>query len=98
MGDHYAVRQGDWKLVQLLDHPPMLFDLAADPGERTNRAEREPERVAVLQRIYRAWDSRNVPPRWDTRQNLWVPLQDIPAGKPLRDVEGPGPGVLRLPI
>jgi hypothetical protein len=76
----------------------MLFDLARDPGERTNRAAQEPEAVEELTRIYRAWASRTVPPLWETRQNLWVPLQDILDGKPLKSVGGPGPGVLKIPI
>ena len=46
LGDHYAVRDGDWKLVQFLDVPPMLFDLAADPGERHDLAAEKAKKLA----------------------------------------------------
>jgi uncharacterized sulfatase len=98
LGEHFAVRRGDWKLVQLHEQPAMLFDLATDVGERTNRATQEPEIVAELQRIYRAWNSRNAPPLWEPREYLFAPLQQILDGKPLASVGAPGPGVLRLPI
>jgi arylsulfatase A-like enzyme len=98
LGEHYAVRRGDWKLVQFADHPPMLFDLARDPGERKNLAASEAARVGELERIYRGWAAQTVAPLWTTRQDLWVRLQDILDGKPLRTLDGPGPGVVRLPI
>ena len=45
-----AVRVGDWKLVRQATLPSRLelFDLAHDPGETTDLAERNPERVAAL--------------------------------------------------
>ncbi|HVR28443.1 MAG TPA: sulfatase-like hydrolase/transferase [Thermoanaerobaculia bacterium] len=98
LGDHYAVRSGDWKLVRFHEHPPMLFDLAADPGERTNLASQHAGRVDELDSIYRAWAAQMAAPLWETRQDLWVPLQQILDGEPLKSVEGPGPGVLRFPI
>mgnify|MGYP000865981633 CR=1 FL=1 len=44
-----VVRQGDWKL-QVTERPKKawLFDLAADPTEKVNLAEREPARVAAM--------------------------------------------------
>jgi len=47
-----AVREGDWKLVWRTALPSKveLFDLAQDPGEKTNLAEQNPEKVAELQR------------------------------------------------
>ncbi len=42
----FAVRYGDWKLIDSTD--PELFNLADDPGELDNRAAFEPERVAEL--------------------------------------------------
>ena len=29
----FMVRTGRWKYVRFVKHPPMLFDLEADPGE-----------------------------------------------------------------
>lgn len=44
-----VVRQGDWKL-QVTERPKQtwLFDLAADPTEKVNLADREPARVAAM--------------------------------------------------
>jgi arylsulfatase A-like enzyme len=50
-GTRRAMRQGDWKLVQYdLENAgkPMLFNLANDPGEQTDLAEKEPQRVAEM--------------------------------------------------
>lgn len=46
-----ALRAGDWKLHWLPALPPTveLFDLAADPGETTDRAAEHPATVAALQ-------------------------------------------------
>jgi arylsulfatase A-like enzyme len=98
LGDHYAVRQGDWKLVQFLDVPPMLFDLAADPGERHDLAAKNARKLAELQATYQRWNAQMVKPLWTTRGDLWVKLQDLLDGKPLKTLEGPGPGIVRLPI
>ena len=98
LGDHYAVRHGDWKLVQFLDFPPMLFDLAADPGERRDLAAKNAKKLAELQTIYQSWNAQTVKPLWTTRGDLWVRLQDLLDGKPVKTLEGPGPGIVRLPI
>ncbi len=51
------LRQGKWKLVNL--EPPFdesrfeLFDLEADPGETTNLAHVEPERLAAMIELWR---------------------------------------------
>jgi len=47
-----AVREGDWKLVwkTLLPQSLELFDLARDPGEKTNLAAQDPAQVAELQK------------------------------------------------
>jgi len=46
-----GLRQGDWKLVWKALLPPKveLFDLATDPAETTNLAEKNPEMVQKLQ-------------------------------------------------
>lgn len=48
-----AIRQGDWKAVNLGDRW-RLFDIAADPGETHDLAEREPARLRALTA---AWDA-----------------------------------------
>lgn len=51
-----AIRDGDWKLIEWFDDGRSeLFDLAADPGETTDLAAREPERVAALRTQLHAW-------------------------------------------
>jgi arylsulfatase A-like enzyme len=98
LGDHYAVRHRDWKLVQFLDFPPMLFDLAADPGERHDLVAKNAKELAELQAIYQSWNAQTVKPLWTTRGDLWVRLQDLLDGKPLKTLGGPGPGIVRFPI
>jgi arylsulfatase A-like enzyme len=64
-GHYRVVRAGDWKL-QLSERPKRvwLFDLASDPTERTNLAEREPARVAELTARLDAHDAEQSPPLW----------------------------------
>ncbi len=47
-----AIRQGDWKAVNLGDGW-RLFDVATDPGETRDRAKADPQRLATL---VAAWD------------------------------------------
>jgi arylsulfatase A-like enzyme len=51
-----AVRRGQWKLLADGAHL-MLFDLGADPGERTDLAARHPDMVVSLQRLFNAWEA-----------------------------------------
>ena len=46
-----AVRQGKWKLVRGGGGKWELYDLAADLGERTNLADKDPQRVAALKAL-----------------------------------------------
>src|SRR5690606_18262433 len=43
----FMIRHGRWKYVYHVGYRPELYDLAADPGETTDLAER-PEMAAVL--------------------------------------------------
>jgi arylsulfatase A-like enzyme len=78
-GPERAIRQGDWKLVQGYDYnadqtglsvakikvtPPMLFDLARDPGETTDLSAQHPEKVKALQAAWESWDRELIPPAW----------------------------------
>ena len=51
-----AVRQGDWKLM--VDGPnPMLFNVAADPGERIDLAAARQDLVARLFPLIAPWEA-----------------------------------------
>ncbi|MFM8336197.1 MAG: sulfatase, partial [Opitutaceae bacterium] len=51
-----AVRRGDWKLIEWQeDNRVELFNLAADLGETTDLAAREPARVERLRTELQAW-------------------------------------------
>ena len=51
-----AVRRGQWKL--LVDASQLLlFDLGADPGERTDLAARRPDLVATLKGLLAEWEA-----------------------------------------
>jgi arylsulfatase A-like enzyme len=78
-GPEWAVRQGDWKLVQGYDYdadqaglsvakirvtPPMLFNIERDPGETTDLAAKRPNRVKALQAAWEAWNRELMPPAW----------------------------------
>jgi arylsulfatase A-like enzyme len=51
-----AVRAGQWKLLVDANHL-LLFDLGADPGERTDVAARRPDLVVALQRLLADWEA-----------------------------------------
>ncbi len=52
----FAVRAGDWKLVQQRAQPKVeLFDLAQDPAETTDLAPQNAAKVAELTKLYDAW-------------------------------------------
>jgi arylsulfatase A-like enzyme len=59
-----AARRGDWKLVWRATLPSQveLFNLAADPEEKSNLADREPQRVAELQKWIEALSREAAPP------------------------------------
>lgn len=70
-----AVRQGDWKLIRIEEEnsdykKPILVQLSLDPGETTNRATEEPERVKHLLGLLKDWELELTPPRWETG-DIW---------------------------
>jgi len=51
-----AVRKGDWKLIEYLDADRKeLYNLADDISEKNNLAGKNPEKVAELQGLLKAW-------------------------------------------
>jgi arylsulfatase A-like enzyme len=61
-GGWWAVRTGDWKLVAFRGRVE-LFDLARDPAEQNDLAQRMPAKVAELTRLHDAWLAEMAPPR-----------------------------------
>jgi arylsulfatase A-like enzyme len=59
-----AVRKGDWKLIWRTSLPSHieLFNIAQDPGEKTDLAAKHPDKVAELQRLAEAQARSGVPP------------------------------------
>ena len=66
-GQQSAVRMGNWKLAKVADEPAQLFDLAADIAEKSNLADKHPDRVKQLEDTYREWNADNIDPLWIRR-------------------------------
>ena len=59
----WAIREGDWKLMQYKAWPsPKLFNLADDIGESRDLAEQHPDRVQRLKKLWDEWDAQNFQP------------------------------------
>jgi arylsulfatase A-like enzyme len=75
-GQQMAVRKGDWKLVKydaVADggkgtSPVRLYNLADDIGEKTDLAEKQPEKAKELQAAWDEWNKGNVAPLWGGKQ------------------------------
>jgi choline-sulfatase len=65
------IRDGDWKLIYHRGDSPQLFDLAADPDERTDLAS-DPRHAAVrerlLARVLDGWDPALIAARIEARR------------------------------
>ena len=67
MDDEIAVRNGDWKLIQLGEKAPELYQISKDIGERDDLSDRYPEIVADLQMAYDEWQDeiKTYMSRWE---------------------------------
>lgn len=61
-----AMRAGPWKLLRFPDRLPQLFDLRHDPGEATDLAGEQPDRVSTMLADLFAWEGTIEHPRWHT--------------------------------
>ncbi len=51
-----VMREGHWKIIESLEDGSVeLYDLASDPGETTDLAEREPARTRVMLTALKSW-------------------------------------------
>ena len=65
MGEQAAIRKGDWKLVRYRGASEFkLFNVAADRGEKRDRAGENPGVVADLRARFEHWDATLVKPLW----------------------------------
>lgn len=79
-GQQLALRKGDWKLVKAPQggglegannafgpataEGAQLYNLAADIGEKTNLAGKEPEKLKELTGVWNEWNKDLVAPKW----------------------------------
>jgi arylsulfatase A-like enzyme len=63
-GPTKTMRRDNHKLIQYENRAPELYDVVADPGEKTNLAPRQPDLVRQLISAYAQWESRMPAPRW----------------------------------
>ena len=82
-----AVRQGDWKLIwrTMLPSSVDLYNLAEDPSETTNLAERHPDKVTAMQQRLDALAKEAVKPLFLTDQ-FKVVMKNM-AGEPVMPTE-----------
>ncbi len=77
-GPQWAIRKGDWKLVQASEEkmlpavalpempvgPVHLYDLSKDLGESNDLSAKHPEKVTELRAAWEAWSRELAPPSW----------------------------------
>ena len=87
-----AIRKGDWKLVKMATFPGKteLFDLAEDPGERTNVADQHPEIVADLEARLLGYARQQKPAEWIKAQPAFVGAQGKTVLDPDFDIDDSG--------
>lgn len=74
------VRRGDYKYIQTLGLPPLLFDLRADPLELDNlagRAEHSRSEAALRERLRDGWDAEAVDRRVRESQRRRLFLREL---------------------
>ena len=57
----HALRHGDWKLIAPAQGRPQLFNIAADPYEKSDRAADEPAKLAELQKLLAEHQAKDNP-------------------------------------
>ena len=87
-----AVRKGDWKLVKvaLLPGKTELFDLAKDPGEKTDVAGLHPDIVQDLEGRLLAYAKQQKPSEWIKAQPAFVGEQGKTVFDPGFDIDDGG--------
>jgi len=84
-GGYEVVLADGWKLQ--VSEPPgkvWLFNMAKDPTEQHNLADKEPERVAALKKLLAAHNEEQAPPIWP-----WATRSPINIDKTLLEPDAP---------
>jgi arylsulfatase A-like enzyme len=89
-GPQWAIRRGDFKLLQTLEGGAKLFDLASDVGEQRDLAADKPDLVKELQANWRSWDSQLEAPKWKGRQAVRAAARQKAAGQGKAKGKGKG--------
>jgi hypothetical protein len=63
-GAAFAVREGKWKWFRTYENLPQLYDLDADPGEKTDLASRHPDVATRLAAAAADWNRGLATPAW----------------------------------
>ncbi|REK11930.1 MAG: sulfatase [Planctomycetota bacterium] len=63
-GPQWAIRRGDYKLLQTREPGLKLYNLAGDISEQQDLAGEHPDIVAKLKKHYDAWNEQLEDPRW----------------------------------
>ncbi len=88
MGDVWAVRKGDWKLLCSKDRGgpggsplTLLVNLKDDPAERTDLSAKNPAKRKELEAAYQVWTATLAAPLWKESEGR-PPLNQSGAGRP----------------
>lgn len=87
-----AIRKGDWKLVKiaLLPGKTELYDLANDPGEKSNVADKHPEIVVDLEARLIAYAKQKKKSEWIMAQPAFLGAQGKTIFDPDFDIDDGG--------
>lgn len=84
-----SMREGDWKLqVTELPKQDWLDNLATDPGEKNNLADKEPTRVAAMKTKLQAWDKAQRKPLWPSLAEGPIAIDKSPKHPMLGMIKG----------
>lgn len=76
-----AMRKGHWKILKQDDGAFRLYNLKDDIGEKTDLAEKKPEKVEEMKAFLAQWESELKPPLWAGGQQRAATAKKRPAAK-----------------
>ncbi|HEX8521402.1 MAG TPA: sulfatase [Tepidisphaeraceae bacterium] len=88
IGSQSAMRSGNYKLIRFKGLKDQLYNLADDPGEKKNLAEKEPEKLTELAGKYDAWDAQMKAPLWQGKEKFQETQSGTVNQEPLKGGRG----------